>query len=134
MANEIETLIRLTLKNPTSSTTAALLEAVFDSGSLKLTQTTQAVFADTVTVGTSDQVLSLPTNSKFTAALQGILCARNLDATNYVDIGPESAGALVGFGRLYPRYPLHIPIKPSVVVRWQANTAACIVQFVWLAK
>ena len=106
MANEISTLIRLTLKNPTASTTAALLEAVFDSGTVNLTQTTQAVFADTVTVSTSDQALSLPTSSKFTAALQGILCARNLDATNYVDIGPESAGALVGFGRLYPMYPL----------------------------
>jgi len=133
MTAEIQTMIRTSLKNPTSSSTAALLEALFEKQA-SLTQTTQAVFSDTVTVATSDQLLSLPTSSKFTAALQGILCVINLDATNYVDIGPNNGGAMLAMGRLYPLIPMQIAIAPSVVLRWQANTAACIVSFVWFAK
>ena len=96
MANEIRTTIKTTLQNPQSSTTVALLKAVFDPGTIQLTQTTAAVFADTVTVGfAADQVISLPTSSKFTAALQGIFCAINRDASNYVDLGPNNAGAML---------------------------------------
>lgn len=135
MSNEIQTSIRTVLSNPTSSSTAALLKGVFDLGVFNLTQTTQAVFADTVTVGfAADQVISLPTSSKFTAALQGMFCAINLDPTNYVDIGPNNAGTMLPMGRLYPLTPIQIPITPSVVLRWQANTAACSVSFVWFAK
>lgn len=134
MANEISTRIVTTMTNPTSSTTAALLTAVFDKGPYLHTQTTQAVFADTVTVTTADTVISLPTSSKFTAALQGLFCAINLDPTNYVSLGPDNAGAINVLARLYPRTPVQIPIAPNVVVRWQANTATCVVMFVWLAK
>jgi len=134
MANEIQTQIKTILNNPTSSTTVALLKAVFNE-TFVLTQTTQAVLCDTVTVGFgAEQVITIPTNSKFTAALQGIFCAVNLDATNYVKLGPESAGAMVEIVRLYPRYPIQIPITPSVVLRWRADTAACAVRYVWLAK
>lgn len=133
MANEITTQIKTSLVNPTSSTTAALLRAVFDEGIFKLTQTTQAVFIDTVTVGTSEQDIALPANSKFTAALQGIFCAVNLDATNFVKLGPKDT-TMKEMIRLYPRYPIQIPIAPSVVLRWIADTAPCAVKFVWLAK
>lgn len=134
MANELTTKITTTLLNPTSSSTAALLKAAFDPGVFQLTQTTAAVFADVVTVTTSEQDIALPTNSKFTAALQGMLCAINLDASNFVKIGPKSAGNMIEFGRLYPKYPVQIPIAPSVTVRWVADTSACSVMFVWFAK
>jgi hypothetical protein len=136
MSNEITIQLKAWATNPTSSTTAALMKALFEPfpNGVQLTQTTAAVFADTVTATTSDQVISLPTSSKFTAALQGYFCAVNLDATNYVDVGPTSGGAIIPFGRLYPRYPIIIPIVPSIVVRLQANTASCSVQFVWFAK
>jgi hypothetical protein len=92
MANEITTTLKTVLSNPTTSTTTGLVKAVFDQGTIQLTQTTAAVFSDTVTVTTSEQDIALPTNSKFTAALQGLFCVVNLDATNYVKLGPKSAG------------------------------------------
>ena len=134
MSQEITTILKTSVTNPTSSTTAALLKAIFDPGTFRLTQTTAAAFSDTVTVTTSEQDISLPTSSKFTAALQGIFCAINLDATNYVKLGPKSAGNMVEFARLYPLYPTQIPIAPSVVLRWVADTASCSVMFVWFAK
>lgn len=134
MANEITIQLKVDLKNPTQSTTQAILTALFDRGTVLLNQTTAAKFEDTVTVGTSEQDLSLPTNSKFTAALQGVFCAVNLDATNFVKLGPKSGGSMVEMARLYPRYPVVIPIAPSVVLRWIADTATCSVAFCWLAK
>lgn len=134
MANEITTQIITSLANPTSSSTAAILTALFTKGPYKLTQTTAAKFEDVVTVGTSEQDLSLPTSSAFTAALQGYFCAINLDATNYVKLGPKSGGAMVEMARLYPMMPQQLFIAPSVVLRWVADTAACKVAFLWLAK
>lgn len=134
MANELLVTIKLDLKNPTQSTTQALLKAVFDLGTFQLTQTTAAKLEDTVTVGTSEQDIAIPTNSKFTAALQGIFCAVNLDTTNFVKLGPKSGGSMVEAVRLYPRYPVVVPIAPSVVLRWIADTAPCSVAYLWLAK
>lgn len=134
MAREIETTVRTILRNPTTSATAALLKGIFEQGPFYLTQTTQAVFTDTVTVTTSEQDISIPTSSKFTAALQGLFCAINLDTTNFVKIGPKSAGSMVEYGRLYPLTPVQMPIAPSVVQRWVADTNSCIVAFVWFAK
>lgn len=135
MAREIELQILLDLANPrTPSTTAETLKAKFDYAKRQLTQTTQAVFSDTVTVTTSEQDISLPTNSKFTAALQGIFCAVNLDATNYVKLGPKSGGSMVEYARLYPLFPIVVPVAPSVVQRWVADTSSCAVMFVWAAK
>jgi len=135
MANEITTQIITRCINPAPNTTTASLKAEFDLGVFQLTQTTAAVLADTVTVGFgAEQVITIPTSSKFTAALQGIFCAVNLDATNYVKLGPESAGAMVEVVRLYPRYMVQMPVTPSVVLRWRADTAACSVRYVWFAK
>lgn len=134
MANEISMSIRCSVINPAASTSQFSLQALFDSGTLGITQTTAAVFQDTVTVATSEQDIALPTNSKFTAALQGMFCAVNLDTTNYVKLGPKSGGVMVEAVRLYPRIPVAFMVAPSVVLRWIADTAACSVQFVWFAK
>lgn len=133
MANEISLAVRCSVLNPASSTSQFSLQALFDSGTLGITQTTAAVFQDTVNVSTSEQDIALPTNSKFTAALQGIFCAVNLDTTNFVKLGPKS-GTMVELIRLYPRIITVFPAAPSVVLRWIADTAACSVQFVWFAK
>ena len=133
MANEISLAIRCSVVNPAASTSQFSLQALFDSGTLGITQTTAAVFQDTVTVGTSEQDIALPTNSKFTDVLQGMFCAVNLDTTNFVKLGPKS-GTMVEMVRLYPRIPVVIMIAPSVVLRWIADTASCSVQFVWFAK
>lgn len=135
MANEISTMIKTTCTNPTSSATAAIIKQAFDLGMFQVTQTTAAVFANIVTVTTSEADIVLPTDSKFTAALQGLFCAINLDTTNFVKIGPKNAGNVMqDYGRLYPKLPVQMPIAPSVVQRWVADTASCNVMFVWFAK
>ncbi|SFH96726.1 hypothetical protein [Planctomicrobium piriforme] len=53
----------------------------------------------------------------------------NLDGTNYVDIGPESGGAMVPMVRLKPGECHAFRLKPGITLRGQANTAACKVQF-----
>lgn len=135
MANEISTKIRTVLVNPTSSATAALLRGLFDEGTFQLTQTTKAIYIDTITVGFgAEQDIVFPTGSKMTAALQGIFCAINLDATNFVTLGPKTAGVMAAMVRLEPRIPQQVRIAPSVVLRWIADTAACDVKVVWFAK
>lgn len=49
---------------------------------------------------------------------------KNLDATNYVDIGPTTAGAMLGMVRLLAGEQCVFPILPGTVIRAQANTAA----------
>lgn len=135
MTREIETTIRTRLTNPsTASATLAQLKELFEHGPIYLTQTTQAAFRDVVTVTTSEQDIDLTTGSTFTAALQGIFCAINLDSTNYVKLGPKSGGSMVEMARLYPMHPQQITIAPSVILRWVADTASCKVAFVWFAK
>jgi hypothetical protein len=49
---------------------------------------------------------------------------KNLDATNYVDIGPNNSGAMLGLIRLQPGEHCVFPLLPGTVMRAQANTAA----------
>jgi hypothetical protein len=127
MANEITATVKFKLVNGD-------LIVPFDLGTKRITQTTQGAFADTVTVSTSEQDLSLPTNSTVTAAIQGVFGVMNLDATNYVKYGPKSGGAMVEFGRLYPGVPQVVELAPSITLRWIAIGGACRVLFVLLAK
>jgi hypothetical protein len=48
---------------------------------------------------------------------------KNLDATNYVDIGPDSSG-LKNFIRLQPGEFACLPLAPSVSIKGKANTAS----------
>lgn len=64
-----------------------------------------------------------------TATIEGLLYMKNLDATNYVKIGPTSAGAIVPMVRLRPGKVALIPLEPGLTLRAQANTAACLVEF-----
>lgn len=136
MANEIKTQIITSVINPvTPSATAAQLRGAFNEGIFQLTQTTKAVYIDIITVGFgAEQDIVFPAGSKMTAALQGIFCAINLDATNFVTLGPKTAGVMAAMVRLEPRIPQQVRIAPSVVLRWIADTAACDVKVVWFAK
>jgi hypothetical protein len=49
---------------------------------------------------------------------------KNLDLTNYVDIGPTSGGAIVAFARLKPGEETVIRLTPGITLRALANTAA----------
>lgn len=74
----------------------------------------------TVNIGTSDEAISLGDISS-----AGWAYFRNLDTTNYVEIGPTSGGALVPFLRLEAGEEAVLRLTPSVALRGQANTAAC---------
>jgi len=54
---------------------------------------------------------------------------KNLDDTNYVQHGPEAAGAIVVYGRMEPGEPALFRLDPGIAnLRMIANTAACLVQ------
>lgn len=127
MANEITIQASVKLVN-------GALRRPFEPPVKQVSQTTKAAFEDVVTVGTSEQDLSLPTNSAVTSANQALCQIVNLDSTNFVKLGPKSAGAMVEFMRLYPGVPQILELAPSVTLRWIADTAACKVAIQILAK
>ena len=71
-------------------------------------------------IGTSEEVVTVATD----VATLGVAAFHNVDGTNYVDIGPESGGALVGFVRLKAGEFGFMRLKPGITIRAQANTAA----------
>lgn len=114
MANEIKLSVNATLTN-------GYLSRTFQTGQLSITQTTLGAYAAVVSVGTSEEDLATGDVSTL-----GYLLMRNLDATNYVQWGPKSAGAMVAVGRLKPGgEPAVIRLEPGITIRWVANTAAC---------
>lgn len=94
------------------------------SKDIRADQTTAGAWAGEQNIGTSEEVLSV---AGVTAARAMLI--QNLDETNYVDFGPESGGAMVAIGRLRPGECALIPLKPGIVIRAQANTAACEVAY-----
>lgn len=77
-----------------------------------------------VNVGTTEEVISF---AELTTL--GLILIINLDTTNYVQFGPESAGAMVAAVRLNPGEPNLFRLEPGVTYRAKADTAACNVQF-----
>lgn len=73
-----------------------------------------------VSVTTSDAVVTL---SNITTP--GWIFVKNLDATNYFEIGPTSGGAIVKFIKLMPGEFAVFRLAASVTLRAQANTATC---------
>ena len=119
MANEITVSLRAKVVNGN-------LTNEFNPGTLQITQAAQGMYAPVVAVGTSEEDLLSPD-----VATPGIMCLRNLDATNYVDWGPKSGGSMVAVGRLKAGEVALIRIGSSVTIRWVANTASVKVQ-VWM--
>lgn len=119
MANEITLTISGNLKNP-AGTTVGLIDE-FNYGTKLLTQTTAIMFKRVVTCTTSDTVLTLTG-----ITTPGLVHLYNLDATNTVDWGPTSGGAIVKLGTLKPQgAPAIFNAYGSVTLRTQANTASC---------
>lgn len=100
-----------------------LNETIRAPGQDTIAQTTQGLHATVWTVGTSEE--SMPVGDVGTL---GRIYAKNLDATNYVDIGVDSGGSMVGAIRLKPGEEQWFRSKPGVTWKGQANTASCKVQ------
>ncbi|HEY2250902.1 MAG TPA: hypothetical protein VGH74_07560 [Planctomycetaceae bacterium] len=115
MANEITLTINNALKN------GALADS-YNPGRIQITQAVQLLFADVVSlVAATDTVITF--GHIVTAGLVHLI---NLDPTNYVEWGPESAGALVPVGKLMPAdAPAIFRFDPGATLRMKAHTGAC---------
>jgi len=92
----------------------------YNPGLLSVTQASAGRGGGTQTIGTSESVISLANVSSL-----GYCIFQNLDATNYLDWGPESAGAMVVAGPLNPGEFCIVRLKPGTTYRAQANSASC---------
>lgn len=93
---------------------------LFAPSSLQITQSAIGQEASVQVIGTSEEVVTVSGD----VSTLGVAAFQNLDTVNYVDIGPESAGALVGFIRLKAGEFGTIRLKPGITIRAQANTSA----------
>lgn len=73
----------------------------------------------TVNIGTSEEVLAFGDITSL-----GIVWLLNMDATNFVELGPESSGAMVAALKLKAGEGYAIRLKPGVTWRAKADTAA----------
>lgn len=81
------------------------------------TQTTPGVLQVVQNIGTSEEAVDL---SALTAAR--FITIKNIDDTNYVELGPDSTG-IIDLIQLLPGESCGFPLKPSVTLKAQANTA-----------
>ena len=88
-------------------------------GTLQFNQSNEGVDGSVVEIATSETTISL---SDLTT--EGYMLLRNLDTTNYIDIGPDSTGQ-VDFIRLLAGEVALFPLTPGPTVKATANTAAC---------
>lgn len=117
MANEIQLTIGLNYAN--GGDTAFIAPTV-----VSITQNANGRFAGERLITTADTAIT------FTGiTTNGRLLIKNCDANNYVAYGPESGGALVPLGKLMPGQWDTINLYPGAVLRMQANSASCRVQF-----
>lgn len=112
MANELTVNIQAGLVNGN-------LREDFNFGPLRYDQAVVGAYSSAINVGTSEEVVATGDIGTF-----GYAFFRNTDATNYVDVGPESGGAMVGFLRIKAGQVAGMPLKPGITIRAQANTGA----------
>jgi len=122
MANEISKTVSLTLSSGTPA-----LKATFKPGTLTLDQTTAKLYSTVNEIGTSEE--SITDFGDLATTEYGQCVIRNLDATNYVQVGITTA---TYFARIYPGDFAVIPLEDAVDLFLKANTAACNVEIqVW---
>lgn len=113
MANELNILATARLVNGSH-------REQFDIGNaLQIDQASQGAVSGIVTIGTSEEDLDL---SELATPRWAFF--RNLDSTNFVTIGPKSAGAMVAMLKLLPGEIALMPLAGSVTLRAIADTAS----------
>lgn len=115
MANELRVSLGVVYANGNLADTVA-------SATDNITQTTLMYHGSLVSVGTSEEDLSV---GDITASNGCHVFLKNCDAANFVKYGPKSGGAMVEFGRLYATQRAWFFLAPSIVLRWLSDTAAC---------
>ena len=120
MANEITLKFSLQVEN-------GFLKQSVNIGQLQVDQAAAGMAGGAQEIGTSEEVVDFGDVST-----EGLLFLRNLDDTNYIEFGPEDTGAMVAVGKLEPGEFAFFRVKPSVVLRAQADAAACLLQVLLL--
>ena len=115
MANELQVLSGLVLRDGDATTE--------DSSTVSVSPSAKKAITKTVAVTTTAAALDF---TGLTAARY--IKLKNLDGTNYVDVGPDNGGTMVGLIRLLSGDTCTLPLKPSTTIKAQANTATCNVQ------
>lgn len=113
MANEIQLQIQAKAAN------GNFIDQFTLGGQLQIDQAVAGSDGGVVSVATSETTISL---SRLTT--EGYCFLRNLDATNYIEYGPDSTG-MVAIGKLKPGEAAVLRLKPGITLKAQANTAAC---------
>lgn len=104
-------------------------DAAFDKEALK----TNSTFVQTGVGGPSPGRVSLTTSDTLISlsgmTTPGYGTITNHDATNYIEIGPASGGALVPFQKILPGMSLPIYLAAGVVLRAKAVGGTCVCSF-----
>lgn len=99
----------------------------FDMGQLSIDQAAQGAQSGVIDVGTTAE--DLPVGDVSTP---GLLILKNLDDTNFVEIGKSVSATFEKMGRLKPGDPLVMRVAAGVTLQLKADTAACNVQYLLL--
>lgn len=113
MANEI------TLGVTGRVVNGSFVDTIGTNGNLQIDQAASGADGGVVSVTTSETTISLSR-----LGTEGYCFLRNLDATNYVEFGPDSTG-MVAVGKLKPGEFALLRLKPGITLKAQANTATC---------
>jgi len=87
---------------------------------LQVNQTTQGVYSNTQIIGTSTETVTLGAD----IVAHGYCFIRNLDTTNFIEVGPDSSG-IINFMKLLAGQFGVFPLHSSATVKAKADTAAC---------
>ena len=117
MANEITVVAQLQLLN-------GLQSNLIETGVANFDQAAQGAASGVQEIGTSEETLSSGDLTN-----KGWLFLRNIDDTNYVQLG--FATGVYG-ARLEPAEVAIFRTEPAATVYLKADTAACNVQYLWL--
>jgi hypothetical protein len=118
MANEITVTIRFDVTNGNYS------PGTINASNLQFDQAAVGAAGELQNIGTTEETLSVGDLTTY-----GWLYLRNVDATNYVQVGFSTG--VYGI-RLEPGEPAIFRTEPAATVYLKANTAACDVQYRWL--
>jgi hypothetical protein len=118
MANEIKVTASISVTNGT------LIFPAVGAAQQSITQSTLGGGGPGyLSIGTSEEAITFTD-----VGTLGWCWIKNLDATNFVKWGPESAGAMVAVGKLKAGESCVFRLMTGVTLRMQADTAACKVQ------
>ena len=112
MADEISVTFSLTVTNGT-------FKDSFAPGQLKIDQTTQGSNSGVLSIGTTAETVAFTDITS-----EGLFLVQNLDASNFILLGPDSTG-MVDFLKIKPGEFQFLRLKPAVTVKAKADTAAC---------